>query len=100
MAGLDVGLIGTATATILIDDKNDHSPKFTKKEVAEPVDSDFLAALQRRHCIDFCHLLTFIGSWQRLTMEPLQSAVASEDFIHLLLFKDNILTLRATTRKL
>lgn len=34
MAGLDVGLIGTATATILIDDKNDHSPKFTKKEVS------------------------------------------------------------------
>ncbi|XP_031805044.1 cadherin-13 isoform X3 [Sarcophilus harrisii] len=32
MAGLDVGLTGTATATILIDDKNDHSPKFTKKE--------------------------------------------------------------------
>ena len=33
MAGLDVGLTGTATATIMIDDKNDHSPKFTKKEV-------------------------------------------------------------------
>ncbi|KFO35763.1 Cadherin-13 [Fukomys damarensis] len=32
MAGLDVGLTGTATATIVIDDKNDHSPKFTKKE--------------------------------------------------------------------
>jgi cadherin 13 (H-cadherin) len=34
MAGLDVGLTGTATATIVIDDKNDHSPKFTKKEVS------------------------------------------------------------------
>jgi cadherin 13 (H-cadherin) len=33
MAGLDVGLTGTATATIVIDDKNDHSPKFTRKEV-------------------------------------------------------------------
>lgn len=33
MAGMDVGLTGTATATILIDDKNDHAPKFTKKEV-------------------------------------------------------------------
>ncbi|XP_075138145.1 cadherin-13-like [Leptodactylus fuscus] len=32
MAGLDVGLIGTATATIVIDDKNDHPPEFTKKE--------------------------------------------------------------------
>lgn len=34
MAGLDVGLTGTATATIMIDDKNDHPPKFTKKEVS------------------------------------------------------------------
>lgn len=33
MAGLDVGLTGTATATILIDDKNDYAPEFTKKEV-------------------------------------------------------------------
>lgn len=33
MGGLDVGLTGTATATILIDDKNDHPPEFTKKEV-------------------------------------------------------------------
>ncbi|KAM4614386.1 cadherin-13 [Discoglossus pictus] len=32
MAGLDVGLIGTATATVIIDDKNDHAPVFTKKE--------------------------------------------------------------------
>ncbi|XP_025064423.1 cadherin-13 isoform X2 [Alligator sinensis] len=32
MAGLDVGLTGTATATILIDDKNDYAPEFTKKE--------------------------------------------------------------------
>ncbi|XP_039358772.1 cadherin-13 isoform X5 [Mauremys reevesii] len=32
MAGLDVGLTGTATATIVIDDKNDHPPEFTKKE--------------------------------------------------------------------
>lgn len=33
MGGMDVGLTGTATATILIDDKNDHAPEFTKKEV-------------------------------------------------------------------
>ncbi|KAF7244613.1 Cadherin-13 [Varanus komodoensis] len=33
MGGLDVGLTGSATATILIDDKNDHAPVFTKKEV-------------------------------------------------------------------
>lgn len=33
MGGHDVGLTGTATATILIDDKNDHPPEFTKKEV-------------------------------------------------------------------
>lgn len=33
MGGLDVGLTETATATILIDDKNDHAPEFTKKEV-------------------------------------------------------------------
>ncbi|XP_018411393.1 PREDICTED: cadherin-13 [Nanorana parkeri] len=32
MVGTDVGLIGTATATIVIDDKNDHPPEFTKKE--------------------------------------------------------------------
>ncbi|KAJ7311868.1 hypothetical protein JRQ81_006183 [Phrynocephalus forsythii] len=32
MAGLDVGLTGTATATIIVDDKNDHAPEFTKKE--------------------------------------------------------------------
>ncbi|XP_071900142.1 cadherin-13 isoform X2 [Anas platyrhynchos] len=32
MGGLDVGLTETATATILIDDKNDHAPEFTKKE--------------------------------------------------------------------
>uniref|UniRef100_A0A674H3C1 Cadherin-13 n=1 Tax=Taeniopygia guttata TaxID=59729 RepID=A0A674H3C1_TAEGU len=32
MGGMDVGLTGTATATILIDDKNDHAPEFTKKE--------------------------------------------------------------------
>ncbi|KAM9302426.1 cadherin-13 [Gastrophryne carolinensis] len=32
MAGMDVGLVGTATATIVIDDKNDHPPEFTKKE--------------------------------------------------------------------
>ncbi|XP_009275569.1 PREDICTED: cadherin-13 isoform X2 [Aptenodytes forsteri] len=32
MGGLDAGLTGTATATILIDDKNDHPPEFTKKE--------------------------------------------------------------------
>uniref|UniRef100_A0A9L0TPS3 Cadherin-13 n=1 Tax=Equus caballus TaxID=9796 RepID=A0A9L0TPS3_HORSE len=40
MAGLDVGLTGTATATIMIDDKNDHSPKFTKKE---PLDYEISA---------------------------------------------------------
>ncbi|XP_075432824.1 cadherin-13 isoform X2 [Ascaphus truei] len=28
----DVGLVGTATATIVIDDKNDHPPEFTRKE--------------------------------------------------------------------
>lgn len=33
MGGLDVGLIGTTTVTIVIDDKNDHAPEFTKKEV-------------------------------------------------------------------
>lgn len=33
MGGMDVGLTGTATATILIDDKNDHAPEFTRKEV-------------------------------------------------------------------
>lgn len=33
MVGQLYGLLGTATATILIDDKNDHSPEFTKKEV-------------------------------------------------------------------
>ncbi|XP_055991607.1 cadherin-13 [Sorex fumeus] len=38
MAGMDVGLTGTATATILIDDKNDHSPKFTKKEFQATVE--------------------------------------------------------------
>ncbi|XP_037264624.1 cadherin-13 isoform X2 [Falco rusticolus] len=32
MGGLDVGLTGTATATILVDDKNDHPPEFTQKE--------------------------------------------------------------------
>uniref|UniRef100_A0A8C2TVL6 Cadherin-13 n=2 Tax=Coturnix japonica TaxID=93934 RepID=A0A8C2TVL6_COTJA len=32
MGGHDVGLTGTATATIVIDDKNDHPPEFTKKE--------------------------------------------------------------------
>ncbi|XP_058848530.1 cadherin-13-like isoform X2 [Acipenser ruthenus] len=30
MAGSDVGLTGTATATITITDKNDHAPEFTK----------------------------------------------------------------------
>uniref|UniRef100_A0ABI7WFL1 Cadherin-13 n=1 Tax=Felis catus TaxID=9685 RepID=A0ABI7WFL1_FELCA len=38
MAGLDVGLTGTATATIMIDDKNDHPPKFTKKEFQATVE--------------------------------------------------------------
>lgn len=33
MAGHEVGLTGTTTATIVIDDKNDHAPEFTKKEV-------------------------------------------------------------------
>ncbi|XP_029463978.1 cadherin-13 isoform X2 [Rhinatrema bivittatum] len=32
MAGSDVGLTGTATATIVVVDKNDHPPEFTKKE--------------------------------------------------------------------
>uniref|UniRef100_A0A8C5Q9V2 Cadherin-13 n=2 Tax=Leptobrachium leishanense TaxID=445787 RepID=A0A8C5Q9V2_9ANUR len=32
MAGMEVGLTGSATATIIIDDKNDHPPEFTKKE--------------------------------------------------------------------
>ncbi|XP_034282423.1 cadherin-13 [Pantherophis guttatus] len=32
MAGHEVGLTGTTTATIVIDDKNDHAPEFTKKE--------------------------------------------------------------------
>nr|XP_033798456.1 cadherin-13 isoform X1 [Geotrypetes seraphini] len=32
MAGSDVGLTGTATATIIVVDKNDHAPEFTKKE--------------------------------------------------------------------
>ncbi|XP_062474307.1 cadherin-13 isoform X1 [Pezoporus occidentalis] len=32
LGGHDVGLSGTATATIVIDDKNDHAPEFTKKE--------------------------------------------------------------------
>lgn len=34
MGGMDVGLIGTATATIVVDDKNDHPPEFTKTEVS------------------------------------------------------------------
>ncbi|KAG8513132.1 Cadherin-13, partial [Galemys pyrenaicus] len=38
MTGMDVGLTGTATATIMIDDKNDHSPKFTKKEFQATVE--------------------------------------------------------------
>lgn len=37
MVGQLYGLLGTATATILIDDKNDHSPEFTKKEVSKPL---------------------------------------------------------------
>ncbi|XP_015263371.1 PREDICTED: cadherin-13-like, partial [Gekko japonicus] len=32
LGGMDVGLTGTATATIVVDDKNDHPPEFTKKE--------------------------------------------------------------------
>ncbi|XP_053256110.1 cadherin-13 [Podarcis raffonei] len=32
MGGMDVGLTGTATATIVVDDKNDHAPEFTRKE--------------------------------------------------------------------
>ncbi|XP_030367157.1 cadherin-13 [Strigops habroptila] len=32
MGVIDAGLTGTVTATILIDDRNDHPPEFTKKE--------------------------------------------------------------------
>ncbi|XP_053556733.1 cadherin-13 [Bombina bombina] len=32
MAGMDVGLTGTVTATVIIDDKNDHPPVFTRKD--------------------------------------------------------------------
>lgn len=42
----------------------------------------------------------FYYSWQSLTTEPLCSTVASEDFVHLFLFKDKILTLRETTTKI
>ncbi|EPQ05455.1 Cadherin-13 [Myotis brandtii] len=38
MVGQLYGLLGTATATILIDDKNDHSPEFTKKEFQATVE--------------------------------------------------------------
>lgn len=40
MGGLDVGLIGTTTVTIVIDDKNDHAPEFTKKEFQATVKED------------------------------------------------------------
>uniref|UniRef100_A0AAA9TIU0 Cadherin-13 n=1 Tax=Bos taurus TaxID=9913 RepID=A0AAA9TIU0_BOVIN len=45
MAGLDVGLTGTATATIMIDDKNDHSPKFTKKEFQATVEEGAMGVI-------------------------------------------------------
>ena len=35
MAGSDVGLKGTATATITITDRNDHAPEFTHSLVRE-----------------------------------------------------------------
>ncbi|KAJ7410911.1 Cadherin-13 [Willisornis vidua] len=47
MGGLDVGLTGTATATILIDDKNDHPPEFTKKEVSQGVLNTLIESDQR-----------------------------------------------------
>ncbi|XP_078400688.1 cadherin-13 [Cetorhinus maximus] len=41
MAGSDVGLTGTATATIVIDDKNDHAPVFTKSMFQATVNEGF-----------------------------------------------------------
>ncbi|XP_060693972.1 cadherin-13 [Hemiscyllium ocellatum] len=41
MAGSDVGLTGTATATIIIDDKNDHPPVFTKSMFQATVNEGF-----------------------------------------------------------
>ncbi|XP_072135968.1 cadherin-13 [Mobula birostris] len=41
MAGSDVGLTGTATATIIIDDKNDHAPVFTKSMFQATVKEGF-----------------------------------------------------------
>ncbi|XP_069758303.1 cadherin-13 isoform X3 [Narcine bancroftii] len=41
MAGSDVGLTGTATATIIIDDKNDHAPVFTKSMFQATVTEGF-----------------------------------------------------------
>lgn len=36
MAGSEVGLTGTATATIAITDRNDHAPEFTHSLVGQP----------------------------------------------------------------
>ncbi|XP_007887452.2 cadherin-13 [Callorhinchus milii] len=45
MAGSDVGLTGTATTTIIIDDKNDHAPEFTKSMFQATVKEGFTGTI-------------------------------------------------------
>lgn len=46
MAGSEVGLTGTATATITITDRNDHAPEFTHSLVGGTFFSFFLSFLK------------------------------------------------------
>ncbi|KAM4722120.1 cadherin-13 [Rhinophrynus dorsalis] len=62
MAGMDVGLIGTATATIVIDDKNDHPPEFTKKEFQATIKEGVTGVMVNLSVVDKDDSTT--GAWK------------------------------------